>query len=61
MIYNHSNTTKIDVESMEEAYRSNGASKMGAHRGRKFTKPKLMNPLKQYILEEEPGNVTLLR
>ena len=50
MIYNHSNTTKIDVESMEEAYRSNGASKMGAHRGRKFTKPQLMNPLKLLLI-----------
>jgi len=49
MMYNH-NTTKIDTESMEEAYRSNGSSKMGAHRGRKFTKPQLMNPLKLLLI-----------
>ena len=49
MMYNH-NTTKIDTESMEEAYRSNGTSKQGARGGRKFTKPQLMNPLKLLLI-----------
>ena len=51
MMHNH-NTTKIDIESMEEAYRSNGGkSKQGAHgRGRKITKPQLMSPLKLLLI-----------